>query len=109
MIETRIADRGSRAGLLDQHEQLAPARAQRRAAVLLLQHLQPDRGAVVVERAAEIGDGELDRAHRRLRRDLRARGRTRGVQLLGVERRVDAITHRRSLAGQYSAAASLRR
>ena len=77
VVEAGVADRRPRTGLLDEHQQLAPARAERRAAVSLLEQLEPDRRPVVLERALELRDGQVNRAERGLRRDLAARGRTR--------------------------------
>ena len=67
--QARAAGRRLRARLLDELEQARVADAERRPAVVLRQHRQADRAAVVVERASEIGHRQMHRAHARGIRD----------------------------------------
>ena len=87
--EPRVAARRTSARLLDEHEQLAPGDTERRAAVARLERLEADNRAVVVERGCEVRHAELDRAHRRVGRDL-GRRRARRLELLRVAGRLPA-------------------
>ena len=69
VIEAGVSDGRPRARLLDEHDELGGVGAEGGVAAALLQHVQPDDGSVVVERAGEIGDGEVHRAHRRRSRE----------------------------------------
>jgi hypothetical protein len=64
---------GSR--LLDENEQLGAAHAERQPLAVLPQHPKADLLLVIASRALELGDRELDRAHGRVGRDRRGRGR----------------------------------
>ena len=88
VVETGVAVRGPRTGLLHEHEQLALPGGDRRAAVVAGELDEPERLPVEGERALEVGDGEMDRAHRGPRRDLGARRRTDHLELLGIAGRV---------------------
>src|SRR5207244_7692359 len=68
VIEAGVPVVGPRSGLLDECDELT-VRAERGRSVLALEKAQADRVPPVVERALEVGDGELDRAHPGLRRD----------------------------------------
>jgi hypothetical protein len=59
VVEAGVAGRGTRARLLDEHEQLGAARAKRRTIVVALDHVEPDRRAVVVERALQVRDRQV--------------------------------------------------
>ena len=65
VVQARVAVGGPGARLLDEPEELGGVGTEGGAAAALLQHVQPDDGSVVVERAGEIGDGEMNGAHRR--------------------------------------------
>ena len=62
VVEARVAARRPCTGLLDEPHELAVGAERRRPAVVL-EHLQADDALPVLERAPEIGDGQLDRAH----------------------------------------------
>jgi hypothetical protein len=85
VVEAGVPGRRPRARLLDQDEQLARARPERGAPVVDRERLQPQRVLVVVERAPEVGDAQLDRAEARARRDLADRRRRR-LELLRIAR-----------------------
>jgi len=55
--------------LLDEADDLR-VRSERGTPAVALEHTEPDDVQPVVERAVEIGDGELDRSHARRRSDL---------------------------------------
>ena len=95
VVEPRVAGGRPGARLLDEHEQLARADAQRRPARAVFQHAQPDGAAVVVQRALEVGHRQVHGAHRRQRRDLAGRRCSGRLQRLWVAR-----AHRGSAASQ---------
>ena len=67
--QARAPGRRLCAGLLDELQQTRLAGAERGATVALGQDVEADRPPVVVERAPEVGDGEVHGAHVRLRGD----------------------------------------
>ncbi len=69
MEQARVAAGGLGAGLLDEPEQLGPARAERGRPALAAQQLEADLAAVVAEGAVEVAHGEVDGAHARRGRD----------------------------------------
>ncbi len=69
VVEAGVTVGRLRARLFDEADELGVG-AERRAAVLAGEHAQPDDALPVLERAVEIGDGELDGSHVRRRRDL---------------------------------------
>ena len=95
VIEARVAEGRRGVRLLDEHEQLALAGAERGPAGTGLEHAQPDRAAVERERALETGDRQVHRADRRQRRDLAVDRHGGRPRLLGVAR-----AHRGSPASQ---------
>ena len=75
MVQTGVSARRAGAGLLDQHEQLRPACAEPCPVCAPIEHLEPDRPAVVVDRASELGDGDVHRPRPCLSGDRRHRRR----------------------------------
>ena len=69
MVEAGVAGGAARSALLDQHEQLTGVRTERRLPRALLEHAEADGASVVVERAREVGDGEVHGPDGGLRRD----------------------------------------
>ena len=63
VVEAGVAAGRSRGGLLDEHEQVLAAGAERGAPVLAAVDLQADRGLVEAGGAREVRDAELDGAH----------------------------------------------
>ena len=90
VVETGRARNRSRAGLLDEHEQLASTGSERRAAAAELVQIETDRGAVVAERPFEIRNREMNRTDGRRGRELDGDGRRRRVELFGIARRPHA-------------------
>jgi hypothetical protein len=85
-----------RARLLHEHEQLGPAGAQRGHATFAPEQLQPHGAGVVVERAVEIGDGQVHRPERH--------GRLRLPLFASVLRRLRAggyVVAARALPGEH--------
>ena len=68
MVEPGVAARGRRAGLLDQHEHVVAARAERGLAVGVAMHPEPERVLVEGERAVEVGDRQVVAPRRVVRR-----------------------------------------
>ena len=79
VVEPGEAVGGLRPRLFLEHEQVLPTRAERRAARLALAHGEPDLTLVVVDRALEVGDGQVNRTEPGLRGDRLGR------RLLGID------------------------
>ena len=62
VVEAGVAAGAAGAGVLDEHEQVLAAGAERGATVLAAVHPQADRALVEVDGAVEVGDGQLDGA-----------------------------------------------
>ena len=79
VVETGEAVGRFRSRLLDEHEQVLPARAERRTSRFALTNDEPDVALVVVDRPVEVGDGQLNRTEPGVVRDRRG-------SHLGIER-----------------------
>jgi hypothetical protein len=94
VVEARVAAGRARAGVLDEHEQVLAAGAQRGAAGLAPVQPQADRGRVEGDGALEVGDGELHGADPQRGGEGRSRGvglgRGHALRMTGARRSAEA-------------------